>query len=48
MAKVRIAYGPVFRVEPGERGVGEAVARAARDLALLEEEIAWPGAIPTA
>jgi hypothetical protein len=38
----------VFEVEPGERGVNEAVARAARDLALLEEEIAWPGATPTA
>ena len=48
MARVRIAYGPVFEVEPGERGVSEAVARATRDLALLEEEIAWPGATPTA
>lgn len=48
LAKVRIAYGPVFRVEPGERGVADAVARATRDLTLLEEEIAWPGATPTA
>jgi lysophospholipid acyltransferase (LPLAT)-like uncharacterized protein len=48
LARVRIAYGPVFTVEPGERGVGEAVARATRDLALLEQEIAWPGATPTA
>ena len=48
LARVRIAYGPVFEVEPGERGVTEAVARAGRDLALLEEEIAWPGVTPTA
>ena len=48
LARVRIAYGPVFTVGPGERGVGEAVARATRDLTLLEEEIAWPGATPTA
>jgi lysophospholipid acyltransferase (LPLAT)-like uncharacterized protein len=47
LAKVRVAYGPVFGVEPGERGVGEAVARATRDLTLLEEEIAWPAATPT-
>lgn len=47
LARVRIAYGPVFQVEPGERGVGEAVARATRDLALLEQEIAWRGATPT-
>lgn len=47
LARVRIAYGPVFEVEPGERGVGEAVARATRDLALLEQEIAWHGATPT-
>jgi len=47
LARVRIAYGPVFHVGPGERGVSEAVARATRDLALLEEEIAWRGATPT-
>lgn len=48
LARVRVAYGPVFEVGPGAQGVGEAVARAARDLALLEQEIAWPGATPIA
>jgi lysophospholipid acyltransferase (LPLAT)-like uncharacterized protein len=47
-ARVRIGYGPPFRVEPGEEGVATAVARATADLALLEQEMAWPGATPTA
>ena len=46
-ATVRITYGPAFTVAPGEDGIREAVVRAARDLAALEQEIAWPGAIPT-
>ena len=47
-ARVRIGYGPPFRVEPGEQGVSDAVARATADLATLEQEMAWPEAIPTA
>lgn len=47
-ARVRIGYGPPFRVEPGEEGVVNAVARATADLALLEQEMAWPGATLTA
>jgi lysophospholipid acyltransferase (LPLAT)-like uncharacterized protein len=43
-ARVRVTYGPAFTVGPGESGIEEAAARAARDLASLEQEIAWPGA----
>jgi lysophospholipid acyltransferase (LPLAT)-like uncharacterized protein len=46
-ARIRVTYGPSFTVGPGEAGVREAVARAAGDLAALEQEIAWPGATPT-
>jgi hypothetical protein len=40
-ARVRIAFGEAFRVNPGPEGITEAVARAAHDLAALEEEIRW-------
>jgi hypothetical protein len=43
-ARVRVGYGPPFTVGPGETGIQEAVERTARDLAMLEQEIEWPGA----
>jgi lysophospholipid acyltransferase (LPLAT)-like uncharacterized protein len=46
-ARIRIGYGPSFTVGPGEAGISEAAERAARDLATLEQELAWPGATPT-
>jgi lysophospholipid acyltransferase (LPLAT)-like uncharacterized protein len=45
-ARVRVAYGPPFRIEPGPDSVAEAAARAAADLDALEQEIAWPGETP--
>jgi lysophospholipid acyltransferase (LPLAT)-like uncharacterized protein len=47
-ARVRISYGPAFTVGPGDEGIRDAAHRASQDLAALEEEIAWPGATPTA
>jgi hypothetical protein len=47
-ARVRVTYGPAFTVGPGADGIRDAAERAVRDLAALEQEIAWPGATPTA
>jgi lysophospholipid acyltransferase (LPLAT)-like uncharacterized protein len=47
-ARVRVGYGPPFTVGPGETAIQDAVARTARELAMLEQEIEWPGATHTA
>jgi lysophospholipid acyltransferase (LPLAT)-like uncharacterized protein len=47
-AQVRVAYGCPFHVDPGPDGVARAAARAAADLARLEQEIQWPDrSVPT-
>jgi hypothetical protein len=47
-ARVRIAYGTPFQVEPGESGIAAARSRALRELAHAVREVRWDEeAIPT-
>jgi len=46
-ARVRIGYGPAFRVREGPEGLDEALVRVTADLAHLAKEIGWPEATPT-
>lgn len=43
-ARVRVAYGELFTVAPGQEGLEAAVQRCATALEALEQEVAWPDA----